>query len=291
MLVANIQRFSMHDGPGIRTTVFLKGCPLTCAWCHNPETQSRKAELLFYANKCIGCGNCNVCSQDMHRFSPSHAIHRELCTGCGKCAEECPTGALELAGKAYFVQELVAILEKDRAFYGASGGVTLSGGEPFAQDEALSLLKLCKERGLHTVVETCGYVSAEILRQAVPLTDLFMWDIKDTDIQRHIEYTGVSNERILQNLKLADSMGAKTRIRCILVNGVNTTETHYHGIAELYHGLNNCEGVEFLPYHSFGGTKYAALGKTGGGSDGWIPSKEQISHAKTELQQRGIPVF
>lgn len=282
----------MHDGPGIRTTVFLKGCPLKCAWCHNPETQSRRRELLFYTNKCIGCGSCAICNRNAHRFSQLHTLDRGLCMGCGKCVDECPTGTLEIAGREYSLEELVEIIEKDRAFYGTTGGVTISGGEPFMQaEEVVRLLMRCKERGIHTAIDSCGYFPAEILKHAVPLTDLFLWDIKDTDSQRHEEYTGVSNERIIRNLKLADSMGARTRIRCILVNGVNTTEKHYHDIAEIYHQLKNCEGVEFIPYHSFGGTKYVALGKTGGGSDAWIPSKKQISDAKNDLRQRGIPVF
>lgn len=292
MLVANVQRFSMHDGPGIRTTVFLKGCPLKCAWCHNPETQSRNKELLFYGSKCIGCDSCVICNRKVHKLSHTHTIERELCLGCGECVNECPTGALEIVGREYSVQELAKIIEKDRAFYGTTGGVTLSGGEPFAQaEESMRLLKLCKEIGIHTAIESCGYVSSDILKRAVPLTDLFLWDIKDTDSQRHKEYTGVPNERMINNLKLADSMGARTRIRCILVNGVNTTEKHYNGIAEIYHQLKNCEGVEFMPYHSFGGTKAVALGKTKGGNDYWIPSPEQVSAAKNYLRQRGIHIM
>lgn len=292
MRVADIQRFCMHDGPGIRTTVFLKGCPLRCAWCHNPETQSKKRELLYYENKCIGCGACAVCNQNVHKFSEPHTIERDLCIGCGKCAAECPTGALEIVGKDYTVDKLFEIIEKDRAFYGEKGGLTLSGGEPFFQaEESLAFLKLCKENGIHTAVETCGYFSLDILNGAIPLTDLFLWDIKDTDSKRHKEYTGVSNERIISNLMLADSLGAKTRIRCILINGNNTTKEHYKRVHEIYHKLKNCEGVEFLPYHSFGGAKDVALGKSNSGNDCWIPSKEQVSEAKNFLLQSRATVF
>lgn len=292
MRVADIQRFCMHDGPGVRTTVFLKGCPLRCAWCHNPETQNIKKELLYYENKCIGCGACAVCSQNAHTFSEFHTLNRDLCISCGNCFINCPTGALEIIGKNYTVGELFKIIEKDRAFYGENGGVTLSGGEPFMQPEdVLSVLKLCKENGVHTAVETCGYFSSDILNHTVPLTDLFLWDIKDTDSQRHKEYTGVSNNRIIDNLILADSLGAKTRIRCILINGINTTEKHYKGVADIYYLLNNCEGVEFLPYHSFGGAKAVGLGRANSGNDSWVPSKGQVCDAKSYLRQRGIAVY
>jgi pyruvate formate lyase activating enzyme len=199
---------------------------------------------------------------------------------------------LEISGKDYTVQELLEIIEKDRAFYDQRGGVTISGGEPFMQHkETLSLLRRCKENGIHTTVETCGYFDPDILECAVPLTDLFLWDIKDTDSERHKEYTGVHNERIINNLIQADAIGAKTRLRCILVNGVNTNEQHYEGIFKLISILKNCEGVEFIPYHAFGGGKSEALGKKNSGNNHWIPLESQIADAKNYLLQRGICVF
>ncbi len=292
MKVADIQRFCMHDGPGVRTTVFLKGCPLSCKWCHNPETQSLKNELLYYENKCIGCGECTACKQNAHAFSKFHTLEHSLCIACGECAKNCPTGALEIVGKDYSVPELFEIIKRDSAFYCENGGVTLSGGEPFTQaEETLSLLRLCKETGIHTAVETCGYFPVEILKRAIPLTDLFLWDIKDTNSERHKSYTGVSNERIINNLYFADSYGAKTRLRCILVKGVNTNEEHYKNIADIAAQLGNCEGAEFLLYHSFGGAKTEALGKEYVVNDDWIPFEWQVVDAKNCLLQREIKVF
>ena len=161
--VTEIQRFCMHDGPGVRTTVFLKGCPLQCAWCHNPETQTFKSELLFYPNKCIGCGGCvNACPQSVHSTNEKHVVDRAKCILCGECEKSCPTGALEICGEDMSIEAILSVAEKDKAFYGEYGGITLSGGEPFAQGKrAVALLKACKEKGLHTAVETCGYADAE----------------------------------------------------------------------------------------------------------------------------------
>ena len=292
MRIADIQRFCMYDGPGVRTTIFLKGCPLRCAWCHNPETQSNKKELLYYKNKCINCKTCEICRSDAHNFSRSHIFKRHLCINCGDCATACPTSALELVGKDYTEQEIFKIITQDCAFYGENGGVTVSGGEPFLQcKETVSLLKLCKEKGIHTAVETCGYFDSDILNSAVKQTDLFLWDIKDTDSERHKKYTGVSNEKIIKNLILADSMGAQIRIRCILINNVNTNEQHYANIFYLVSKLKNCEGVELIPYHAFGSGKAEALSKENYSNNNWIPSKSQIAKAKNFFLQKGICVF
>ena len=292
MLVTQIQRFCMHDGPGVRTTVFLKGCPLRCAWCHNPETQSGKSEVLYYGEKCIGCAACGGCKQGAHAFLPQHSFNRNLCTGCGGCTKVCPANALEASGRVYTVQALCECIEKDKAFYGERGGVTLSGGEPFAQpEEMMALLELCQKKGISTVVETCGYCAPEVVKRAVPLVDLFLWDVKDTDTRRHKAYTGVGNEQILSNLRLADGLGAKTIVRCILVNGVNTDVEHYKNIADLVAGLKNCKGVAFLPYHVYGEAKVAALGHKNTPREDWVPSKDQMAQAKAYMQNRGIQVM
>lgn len=280
----------MHDGPGVRTTVFLKGCTLHCAWCHNPETQKNMPEILFYSNKCIGCFSCvSVCPSKAHGAAREHTIDRDNCILCSSCASSCPSGALEMCGKEMSYSDILSVVERDMAFYGENGGITLSGGEPFAQNEAtVELLKACKERGLSTVVETCGYCNTNVLRSAIPYVDLFLWDIKDTNQERHKQYTGASNELILHNLMVANDMNAKIRLRCILVNGVNTDEEHYENIAELARGINNLDCVEFIPYHAYGGSKAVLLGLEDNGKKEWIPNQSQIDRAKRILQNYGL---
>lgn len=292
MRIADVQRFCMHDGPGIRTTIFLKGCPLRCIWCHNPETQSKSAEILYYEKKCIGCSSCSACNSKAHVFTQGHLFQRENCIACGYCAQVCPTNALELCGEDKTVEAVLETLQKDMAFYGEKGGVTVSGGEPLSQGEAVKeLLIACKERGISTVIETCGYGDREQVQEWIPWCDLFLWDIKDTDAQRHLKNTGVSNESILSNLFAVDALGGKTRLRCILVGGINTDMQHYAALVDIAKKLKNCEGIEFLPYHAYGGAKRVAIGKENNGNDDWVPTKEQILEAKAYVKQQGIKVF
>jgi pyruvate formate lyase activating enzyme len=293
LTVTEIQRFCMHDGPGVRTTVFLKGCPLRCAWCHNPETQKFKSELLFYPKKCIGCAACTAtCPVGAHSLAEWHTIDREKCILCGKCVDNCPTGALEKCGREYTVEEILSVVEKDRSFYGEKGGITVSGGEPFARGEAvIALLQACKARGLSTAMETSGYADPAVILAALPYVDLFLWDIKDTDGERHKRYTGVSNEKILQNLSLVNDMNARIRLRCILVNGVNTDARHYSAIADIANKINNLDGVEWIPYHAYGGTKAVFLGLEDNGRKEWIPKSEEIERAKAMLKKLGVAVL
>ncbi len=291
MRVAEIQRFCMHDGPGVRTVVFFKGCPLSCRWCHNPETIQAAPQLLYNATQCISCGSCCACPGQLHIFDGEHRFLRDQCVACGTCASVCPTEALRLCGQKMTAEALLEVILRDSQFYQNGGGVTLSGGEPFLQgEETLELLRLCKEHGISTAVETCGYVAPVLLERAVPLVDLFLWDVKDTDDSRHKAYTGVSHRRILDNLRLVDSLGGKTRLRCILVNGVNTVDTHYQSVAALFKQLKNCQEVELLPYHTFGAAKAQAVGRDYTFCTEWIPSAETILQAKNALLSQGVSI-
>ncbi len=290
--VTDIQRFCMHDGPGVRTVVFLKGCPLRCAWCHNPEGQRPEQELLFYAARCIGCGACaSVCPVGAQTLHPERGFDRARCLGCGRCAAVCCTEALVCARRDMTVEEILAVVARDRAFYGASGGLTVSGGEPMAHPAGvLSLLEATRAAGMTTAVETCGQFESAYLPRLVAAADLLLWDVKDTDAGRHKAYTGVSNERILANLREADRLGGHTRLRCILVAGVNTDEAHYRALAELAGSLRHCEGVELLPYHAYAGSKMLSLGLADNGRRDWIPTEDILETAKQVLMEHGIVV-
>lgn len=261
--VFNIQKFSVNDGPGIRTVVFLKGCMLDCVWCHNPESKSSTPQLMLYTNRCIGCGECTrVCPHSLHSFEGGeHKIDRNFCVACGACARAC-VGALEMCGKQMSTEEVMAEVIKDNVFYkNSGGGMTVSGGEPFMQHEfALSLFRAAKEAGLNTAIETSGYVSPEILKNFVPYVDLFLWDVKETDDERHKRFTGVSNKLILSNLELLNELGAKVVLRCPLIEGYNLRPEHLTEIGKLAEHLDCVDHVEIEPYHPLGKSKCEAMG-------------------------------
>lgn len=264
-IIFNIQRCCTDDGPGIRTNVFLKGCPLRCTWCHNPEGQEYKRQLTYDDNKCIDCRSCaSVCKFSAHTFDEGkHNVHRERCKLSGECTKYCPTKALEIVGGEVSVEALVAEIEKDRVFFeNSGGGVTLSGGEPMFQVEfTYTLLKELKKRGLHTCMETCGYCKAEDLKRVIPYTDLFLYDIKETDDQLHKKYTGRSNKLILSNLKFLNNEGSAIIIRCPIIPNLNDRESHWTAVADIANSLSNVEGIELEPYHPFGITKLVTLNK------------------------------
>ena len=293
MLVAEIQRFCTHDGPGLRTTVFFKGCPLRCVWCHNPETQKFSPEIMLHTALCIGCGACvSACpagAQILTQNDRTRVV--SLCQGCGACAGVCLTEACRAVGKEMSAGQILREVMADAAFYGASGGVTLSGGEPLCAKGIVELLKLLKAQGLHVLVETAGACDADVLRECAPYVDEFYFDIKHTDAQRHKELTGASPEHILQNLAVLDALGAKTRLRCLLVNGLTTDPVHMERVADLYQTLQNCTGVQLLRYHPMGGSKAAALGLAENGNAAWIPTDEQVAQAAHILQARQVPIL
>ena len=260
----NIQRFCVNDGPGIRTTVFLKGCPLSCAWCHNPESKSPRPELFYDADKCVSCGRCvSLCPQKAHLMENGrHQLRRESCVRCMACAEtHCP--ALAAAGETRRAEDVMAEVLRDRPFYQASGGgMTLSGGEPFFQEAfALKLLRLAREAQVHTCVETCGFAPLSVLEQAARWVDLFLYDIKLTDPALHRQWTGVSNDRILENLRALDKMGAKTVLRCPVIPGVNDTPAHFQGVAKIANSLTHLQEIHLEPYHPLGVSKARRLGR------------------------------
>ena len=261
-MIFEIKRFAVHDGDGIRTTVFFKGCPLRCVWCHNPEGLRAEPQLAYYAHKCIGCGECaSVCPTGAHTLQNSaHVLDRQKCTACGGCAEHCLGDALTHYGKSVTVEELLPLLLEDREFYESSnGGVTLSGGECLLQSQfCASLLQALKREGIHTAVDTCGAVPREAIDRVLPYTDLFLYDLKAIDPEVHRRCTGVTNERILENLRYVDAMGAKIEIRYPLVPDYNDGEAEK--IRDFLATLRTRPRVRVLPYHNFAGSKYRALG-------------------------------
>lgn len=266
--VFDIQRFSTHDGPGIRTTVFLKGCPLHCLWCHNPEGISPQSHLSFDSEKCADCGECvRVCRNQAHTVEITnelviHTLDRLRCEVCGDCALRCPAGCLELVGRDLTVDEVMREVLADRSFYQRTGGgLTISGGEPLMQiDFTAALLQAAKKEGIHCCLETCGFASWERLHRILPLVDLFLYDYKLTDPQAHARYTGKSNEVILENLRHLYAAGANIRLQCPLIPGVNDTDDHRAAIATLLVSMPRLEGVSFLPYHPLGKSKLNRFG-------------------------------
>ncbi len=267
--IFNIQKYNMYDGPGVRTLIFFQGCPLRCEWCSNPEGQLKQFQVLFKQDACINCGACvPVCPVGVHKMSADgiHSVDRNVeCIGCRKCEEACFQTALAIVGDSKTISELADIVEEDRAFYQTSGGgVTLGGGEVLAQPQAAaSLLQVCKQRGINTAIETCGYARPEVIEKVAPFVDTFLYDVKHMDSERHREITGVRNEMILGNLIWLLENRHNVKIRMPLLKGVNDGEDEVLQLIELlkpYKDFKNFKGVDLLPYHKMGVNKYNQLG-------------------------------
>ena len=283
--IFDIQRGSYVDGPGIRTTVFMKGCNLGCAWCHNPESQNAKPQRMFYKNKCVLCGKCvTVCPSGALTFDNSPVLNPEKCTLCGKCALWCPADAISVCGKTMDTEAVFREVRKDKAFYETSdGGVTVSGGEcMLCPDFVAELLDKCKKDGIDTAVDTAGNVPFGSLEKVIPFTDIFLYDIKCVTPDVHKKFTGVVNNRILDNYKLLISMGKRVIVRVPMTTECSANDEEFPKIAAFLNEYKP-EKVELLPYHALGENKYRAIGREP--EIFHAPSKEDMERFKGMIRE------
>lgn len=266
-LVFNIQHYSLHDGPGIRTIVFLKGCPMRCRWCCNPESQKYNSEISYVENKCIGLGECGfcgkICKEKAISFSEKAVIDMSKCSACLKCADVCPSRAIKTEGREYSESEILDIVQRDSAFFNYGGGITISGGEPLTHgDFLIGILKEAKKRRINTAVETCGYADYNVLYEAAEYLDTILYDIKSINSEKHREFTGCGNEKILDNFAkmCADYPKLNKKVRTPVIPGFNDSIEDIKAIKEFIGGRPNIS-YELLPYHTFGRGKYKALGR------------------------------
>jgi len=293
-LVFNIQKFSTHDGDGVRTTIFFKGCPLKCRWCHNPESQRYEKELIFHHNKCVVCGKCVVkCPQQANSIVDGKLVFdRDKCTACGVCTDWCIKEAREIAGKEYTVDELVKEAKKDQIFYEQSGGgVTLSGGEVMAQniDYIEQLCKRLHREGISVFIDTSGYTKYENLKRLIPFADVFLYDIKAIDSEEHKDYIGVDNALILENLVKLSNDGAGIYARLPIIGKVNATDEYINSVIRFLEDNHvKVQQVNLLPYHDIGKGKYASLDRPYDEASMVKPDKELMEHFKTMFEEHGF---
>jgi len=306
--IFDIKKYSINDGPGIRTTVFFSGCPLSCLWCHNPESQSLTPELLYRAGRCLLCGACvEVCSQGAIQKESNVSRHlknesqetfeslitdQDKCTRCQTCATVCYSGAREFSGRKMTVQEVMCEVEREIPFYDESrGGVTFSGGEPLMQLTFLSaLLKACRKQEIHTVVDTSGFANWNVFEKIREDVDLFLYDLKHMDSTRHREVTGVPNEVILENLRRLSATGAKCIVRIPVIPGINDDEKNLMESGKLLASLLHIEGVELIGYHDIARAKYEALGREYPLNGTKSPAEAEMHHAAELLRSYGLTV-
>lgn len=307
--IYDTQRFSVHDGPGIRTTVFLSGCPLHCLWCHNPEAISTEYKLSFIKIKCVGIEKCGLCipicpqgalhkgetiySYAFHSDISVIAIDREKCNFCGHCTDFCKAKALVMSGRDMTLGAIIDIVNKDKSYYDNSGGgLTISGGEPLLQiDFTVELLKAIKEQGINTCLDTSGFATWETLKKTLPYVDLYLYDIKHMDTQKHKKYTGVPNEIILQNINNLAAVEAKIQIRLPIIPGHNDDITNLQATGQFIKTIGaSVTMLQILPYHRLGLTKYERLGQKNLLEDLVPQSSERIEEIKTILEKYFQPV-
>lgn len=293
-LIFDIKHYALHDGPNIRTTVFLKGCPLNCFWCHNPEGISPEMQVVFVPAKCIGCREClQICPESALRLTGTGIVRTtQSCTCCLSCVEICPSLAQEAVGWHADVDLIMAEIRKDQPFYDTSGGgVTFSGGEPLQQaDFLLSVLQECGTLGIHRAVDTTGYAPTAIAQKIAHHTDLFLYDLKHLNSIRHKDYTGVGNELILHNLRMLAEMNAAIRIRIPLLAGINDDMENIRATGAFAAELGSIEGIDILPYHHSATAKYTKLDKHYHGSRKHVPSQEKILQVRKMLESFGHEV-
>lgn len=291
--IMNIQKYSIHDGPGIRTTVFFKGCPLRCWWCHNPESLRCKHQVMFFEERCTGCGICaKRCPQNAITMNGKiPVVDQSKCNLCGHCTDFCFNNAREYVGKDVTVKELMDEIKKDEMFYDESnGGATFSGGEPLVQVDFLNeVLKACNERRIHTTVDTSGYSSWENLKKIADKVDLFLYDLKFIKNDKHKKYIGVSNEGILENLKNLSDLGSNIYVRMPIIAGINDDDEHIEGSIEFLSDLNILQ-VNLLPYHKMGMDKYSRLEMEYKLSGMEKPTDERMAEIADQFKKSGIKV-
>jgi pyruvate formate lyase activating enzyme len=292
-LIFDIKRYAINDGPGIRLVVFFKGCNLNCAWCHNPESISPEIEKMYSPAKCIKCGSCvDACPENAITLTPEGIItDPDLCKICGKCAEVCPTKAIEMSGKVMSVSEIMDSIEKERVFFDQSGGgVTFSGGEPLVHTKMLlELLEECGKRGIHRAVDTAGNVSTDTILNVARQTDLFLYDMKMMDPDLHRKWIKSGNEKILHNLKVIASAGARIIIRIPVIGGVNDNDENITNTAKFISELaGEKKLVHLLPYHNIAQNKYMKLGKADDFEILHEPDKKTLARALAIFGEYGI---